>query len=96
MLTPEQRAELEAYGPEVVQAKLMHAGPGRGAAVLGFDTAKLGLNRGDVEDWLAEKHVVESRERKSTLRWAKIAGWAAIAGVLIGILTVAGTIWLAK
>jgi hypothetical protein len=70
MLTPEQRTELEAYGPEVVQAKLMHAGPGRGAAVLGFDTAKLGLNRGDVEDWLA--------------------------GVLIGILTVAVTIWLAK
>jgi hypothetical protein len=61
MLTKEQRAELETYGPEVVRARLIHSGPGRGASVAGFETSNLGLNRGDVEDWLAEKQVVEAR-----------------------------------
>ena len=61
---------------------MIHSGPGRGAAVSGFKSAPLGINRGDIEDWLAEKHVEEATQRKSTLQWAKIAGWAGIAGAL--------------
>jgi hypothetical protein len=33
MLTNEQRAELDALGPETVRAKLIQAGPGRGASL---------------------------------------------------------------
>jgi hypothetical protein len=32
----------------------------------------------------------------STLRWARIAGVAAIAGVIISAIGIAATIWLAK
>ena len=32
-LTDEQRAELEALGPETVRAKLIQVGPGRGASL---------------------------------------------------------------
>jgi hypothetical protein len=35
-LTDEQRAELEALGPETVRAKLIQAGPGRGASLAGL------------------------------------------------------------
>jgi hypothetical protein len=75
MLTDEQRAELEALTPEVVQIKLIQSGAGPGAAVQGFKSAPLGLTRSDVEAWLAENFVKETRDGKSTLCWAKIAGW---------------------
>jgi hypothetical protein len=39
-LTPEQRAELEAFGPENVRAKLSPARPGRASAVSGFKTGQ--------------------------------------------------------
>jgi len=35
-LTDEQRAELEALGPETVRSKLIQAGPGRGVSLAGF------------------------------------------------------------
>jgi hypothetical protein len=104
-LTDEQRAELEALGPETVRAKLIQGGPGHGASVAGFKSGHPGglgglLTRGDVEDWLAEKHGEEARERKQTLRWATIAAWAGIAGVIatviIGIASIIVTIKLSK
>jgi hypothetical protein len=95
-LTPEQRAELEALGPENVREKLSLSRPGRGAAVAGFKTGHFSagdLTRGDIEDWLAEKHVEDAAIRNSILRWAKIAGWAAIISALIGTATLWFTIW---
>jgi hypothetical protein len=84
MLTAEQRAELEALGPETVRAKLLQSGAGRGADVPGFKTGY--LTRSDVDDWLAEKHAEEESRQKNTLRWAKIAAWAAIIGVVVGVV----------
>jgi hypothetical protein len=95
-LTPEQRAELEAFGPENVRAKLSPARPGRAAAVSGFKTGQGSagdLTRGDVEDWLAEKHLKDARVQHSILRWARIAGWAAIISALVGAATLWFTIW---
>jgi hypothetical protein len=94
MLTDEQRDELEAHGPSTVRTKLIPAGPGRGASVAGFKCGD--LTRGDVEDWLVVKHVEEMGVQNSTLRWARIAVWAGIAGVAVGIVAVGVTIWLAK
>jgi hypothetical protein len=58
------------------------------------------LTRSDVEDWLAEKHIEEAAMQRSTLTWAKIAGIAAIVGVIVaavlGVIGIAVTIWLAK
>jgi hypothetical protein len=102
MLTDEQRAELEALGAATVRAKLIQPGAGRGADLAGFKTGIQGgnLTRGDIEDWLAEKHIEEARIQNSTLRWARIAGWAGIIGVivtlLVGIATIAVTMWPAK
>jgi hypothetical protein len=61
-LKPEQRAELEALGPDTVRIKLIAGNPGRGADVFGFKTGIEGgcLTRGDVEDWLIEKRVEEA------------------------------------
>jgi hypothetical protein len=97
-LTDEQRAELEALGPETVRAKLIQAGAGRGASLAGFKTGFQGdrLTRGDIEDWLAEKNVQETAERKRTLWWAMVAGWGVIATVIIGIVTIGVMFWLAK
>jgi hypothetical protein len=95
MLTPENRAELEALGAETVRAKLIQGGAGRGAALSGFKTGKYGdaLSRGDVEDWLAEKHVEEARLQLGTYRWAKIAALVGIAGLIIAAISLAVTIW---
>jgi hypothetical protein len=71
MLSDEQRAELEALGPDTVRTKLIPTGPGRGASVKGFKTGE--LTRGDVEDWLAAKYIEEKRIQTGTFQWAKIA-----------------------
>jgi hypothetical protein len=94
LLTDEQRAELESHDPATVRTKLIQAGPGRGASVSGFKTGE--LTRGDVEDWLVEKHIEQVRVQDSTLRWAKIAGWAGIASAIVGLVAIIVTIWLAK
>jgi hypothetical protein len=82
-LTPEQRTELEALGPETVRVKLIHGGSGRGADVPGF--AKGALTRGDIEDWLVEKYARQVRVDNWTL-WAAIVGAvAATIGVLLAL-----------
>ena len=80
MLSPDQHSELERMGTENVRSKLTTYGGGRGAAIGGFRCGD--ITRGDIEDWLAEKHSSERREQQSTLFWAKIAA-------LTGIITVA-------
>ena len=40
---------------------------------------------GDIEDWLAEKHAEEESRQDTILRWARIAGWASIIGVIVTI-----------
>lgn len=94
-LTTEQLAELNAMGRELVRQKLMHGGPGRGADVPGFKTGHHGgyLTRGDVEDWLAEKHKSEASNQASMLSWEKIG---VVVAVLVGIATILVTLWLAK
>ncbi len=96
-LNDKQRAELEALRRENVRMKLLEVGVGRHAAVDGFQTGT--LLRGDVEEWLAEQDAREATDRRSTLRWAKIAGWAGIvsvaATVIIGIASIFVTVWLA-
>ena len=87
--------------PKRVRAKLIQPGPGRGADLAGFKTGHLGgyLTRSDVEDWLTEKYTEEESRQESILRWAKIAGWAAIVSVLVGVVVgVAGIVvaFLAK
>ena len=91
-LTPEQRAELEALGPETVRTKLTQPGAGRGAALQGFKTGILGghLTRGDIEDWLAEQHRKEEQRQRSILFWARLAGIVAIIGV---VATIGTAIW---
>jgi len=93
-LSREQRAELNALGPDNVRQKLFESGAGRGALVRGFRCGDIG--RGDIEDWLAEKYVEETAMQRGTLRWAQIAGCAGIAGVVVGVAAVFVTIWLAK
>jgi hypothetical protein len=94
MLTAEQRAELESLGPATVRTKLLQSGAGRGASVAGFKCGD--ITRAEIDDWLVEKHVEETDVQNSTLRWAKIAAWAGIAGVLVGVSAIVVTIWLAK
>lgn len=96
MLTDEQRAELESLRPETVRLKLIQAGADPGALVPGFATGPFrGLTRSDVENSLAEKSTQEETERKQTLYWAVIAGQASIAGVIVGIVAIIVSIWLA-
>jgi hypothetical protein len=98
-LTKEQRAELDALGPETVRGKMIPCAVTRDANVAGFKTGfgDAGyLTRGHLEDWLADKSARDATERRQTLRWAKIAGWAAIIGVGVGIAAIIVAIWLAK
>jgi hypothetical protein len=90
-LTDQQRAELERLGLSNVLVKLAQPGTGRGAALGGFPSGD--MTRGDVEDWTGEKLADQARQQAEALRWtkisgkwARIAGWAALAAVGIGIV----------
>jgi hypothetical protein len=88
VLTPEQRAELEEHGAASIRFKLIQHGAGRGASISGFKCGD--ITRGDIEDWLAKKSREESTQQSATLRWARIAGWTGIVGVLLAAIS----IWL--
>jgi hypothetical protein len=93
-LTAEQRAELEASGPATVRLKLTQYGAGRGASISGFKCGD--ITRGDIEDWLVEKNIEETALQQGTLRWAKIAGLAAIISIIVTVIMGALAIRLAK
>ena len=82
-LTDQQRVELERLGLSIVLVKLAQPGAGPSGD----------MTRGDVEDWTGEKLADQARQQAEALRWAKIsgksariAGWAALAAVGIGIV----------
>jgi CHASE3 domain sensor protein len=83
-LTTEQKAELERLGAATVRMKLVQPGAGAGAALAGFKSGF--ITRSDVEEWLSEQNAKEDRRQNATLRWARIAGWAAIAAVALAIV----------
>jgi hypothetical protein len=85
-LTDAQRAELKKLGAEYVRLKIVgYAGghTGGNSMIGGFNTGD--MKRGAIEDWLVEESDKEAEtkaaEQALVLRWAKIAAWAAIAGV---------------
>lgn len=79
-LRPGQRAELEALGPDNVRIRLIGAGTDIGACVGGFKTGD--MDRGDVEDWLGEKHA-----RK--VQFDRVVLLAALVAAVTGVLTFA-------
>jgi hypothetical protein len=46
--------------------------------------------RSDVEDWLFEKETQASKKiiqlQEDTLRWAKLAAWIGVVGILVAIV----------
>jgi hypothetical protein len=83
-LTVLQRAELEALGPATVRFKLLQGSSDRRAPISGFKYGNIML--ADIEDWLVEKNVEEIALQQGTLRWAKIAGWAAVVGIIVTVI----------
>jgi len=81
-LTDQQGAELKRLGPRIVQMRLDATGNDPGALVQGTKD----MDRRGVEDWLAAQGADEAKQRADTLRWAKIAGWAALAAVGLTIV----------
>ena len=83
-LDPRIRAELERLGPGNVRELLrILVGPGRKAPVAMRLPGAPDPTRGDVEDWLREKERETERVMRATLKWAKIAGVAAIISVIV-------------
>jgi hypothetical protein len=87
-LTNEHRAELERRGPRNVRLRLRYAGPGSGSVVPGLGDGR--MLRSDVEDWLFDKEIEASQKslqvQEDTLRWAKLAAWIGVAGILVAIV----------
>ena len=92
MLTTEQRAELEHHRAASILFRLTQHGTGRDGAISGFKCGD--INRGDIEDWLAEKNAEEAVQQSATLRWARIAGWAGIVSVILTAIGIVISIWL--
>lgn len=86
-LTAADRTELERLGPENVRPKLDRANHKSDSLVPGLGQGS-GMRRGDVEAWLAEQSRSEAKQRSATL-------WAAIAGALIGLCSLAVAIYAA-
>jgi hypothetical protein len=86
MLTEAQRAELKELGAPNVRSHLLLWGAGRGASVGGFRHGN--IDRGDINDWLAEQYRHEASRQWRTLFWAVIGGVA-------GMMSVGLTIWFA-
>jgi|SRR6516162_5630082 hypothetical protein len=101
-LDPRIRAELERRGPANVRALLVGLGGGVGRNTpvpLQLPAGVPDPLRGDVEDWLREKEREAEGVARRTLKWAKIAGLAAIifgiVTALIGIVAILVTLWSA-
>jgi hypothetical protein len=83
MLTDEQRKELEELGAPKVRNHLVYWGGGRGVVVGGFKCG--GITRGDISDWLEERHQSDEARRRWTLFWAIVGGCAGVASVIAAI-----------
>ncbi len=103
-LTDNQLAELEKLGVRAVLLRLENSGTGRGATMQHMASGI--MQRGDVEDWLAQRTREEAEQQAETLRfaklaaeqqivavrWAKIAGWAAGLSIVVSVF-IAGLQW---
>jgi hypothetical protein len=101
-LTEKQLAELEKVGMAVVQIRLAQQSFGRAAVLRGFATGELPrgyvedwmVKKLAAQERQQAEHRTEamrlarsaSQQQTETLRWAKIAGWAAIVAVGLGIV----------
>jgi hypothetical protein len=83
-LPPEHRAELERLGVENVRQRLDHSGPGAGSVVPGLGPS-IGMTRGDVEEWLAERSQEATKLQLDILWWAKAATLIGGVGILVTI-----------
>jgi hypothetical protein len=54
------------------------------------------VSKGDVQDWVLENTPAETAQQNAILFWAKIAGWSAIAAVMLTALSLFCTIWFQK
>ena len=80
-------SQLEEHGPTSIRFKLTQYGAGRGALIGGLICGD--ITRGDIEDWLAEKSKAEAALQSAILRWARIAGCAAIIGAVLAAVAIA-------
>ena len=88
-LDPQIRAELERRGPTNVRELLrIRTGPGDRDPVALQLAGVADPSRTEVEDWLREVEREGEAVTRDTLKWAKIAGRAAVIGV--GITAVVG------
>jgi hypothetical protein len=83
-LSPEHRAFLDQKGLEAVRVKLGAYGPGSEVQV-GFSRDVI-IVRADIEQWLAEKNAAMERREAAVLRWARIAGVAAVLGLIATVV----------
>ena len=85
-------AEMERLGPEIVQF--------RSASRVPVTDVGPQPEVEFVRDWLDGKARSETAQQQATiqttLRWARIAGWAGIVGAVAAIVGIGVTIWLTK
>jgi hypothetical protein len=79
------RAELKRRGLESVKFKLMVAGVGRGAALVGGFESPSEIPRNFVEEWVAVEEQ-KARQRHRTLIWTIVGGVAGIVSIIAGIV----------
>jgi predicted transcriptional regulator len=94
-LDPQIRAELERRGPANVREALRRTAAGRFVELRVWFRPPLKIRQATVEDWLREKERGEEGVTYEILKWAKIAGVAAIIGVVIGLAAIVVTLWTA-
>jgi hypothetical protein len=92
-LTSEDRAKLDECDPGTVRMRLIESGATKGGAVRLGDGSTLPAR--DIEAWLADKSTENAKLQRDTLWWAKVAGGAAIVGIIVGAASIVVTIWLA-
>jgi nicotinamide riboside transporter PnuC len=85
---------LERIGAPFVRARIADLGGYEDRLIHTFRCGPVSFHA--VQDWLAEKHVEETKLQGGTLRWAKIAGWAGIVSVALGAIAIAISLLGAK
>jgi hypothetical protein len=53
------------------------------------------MRQATVEEWLREKEREAEGITFAILKWAKIAGWAGIIGIVVGTIAILVTLWTA-
>jgi hypothetical protein len=98
------KAELERLGPERVRMMLSRPSTSIGEFRLFDHSAKINPNRADVNKWLAEKraaqeeaaHQLADQRHEETIMLGQKTYRAAIWAIIVGIVSIAATLWTAK